>query len=180
MSAYHIATRYSKSLLDLAAEQGKMPEVLEDMKAISANIAENRELYLMLKSPIIASDKKWAIMNKIYTGHASDLTLSFLHIIIRKRREEYVPEIAQSFIDLYNEMHKITTAQLITAVPVDEKTLSQAAEIVKKETGAAEVQIIASINEGLIGGFVLQFNDKLVDVSISRQLSLLKKQFSTN
>ena len=61
MSVSQVASRYAKSLLDLAVEQGKTEIVKADM----ANFHEalkSRELVLLLKSPIIYPDKKLACL----------------------------------------------------------------------------------------------------------------------
>ncbi len=180
MSSYRIATRYAKSLIDLASEKGQLESVYKDIQSLANNVKDNRELLLMLKSPIIHADKKTSVLNKIYSGSFNELSMSFLNIIVRKHREEFLPEIAQSFVDQYNEIHKVAVAQLVTATAVDDKTLAQATDIVKKETGATSVQIETSIDESMIGGFVLKFNNQLVDASIKRQLAELRKQFSLN
>ena len=51
MSEYRIASRYAKSLLDLAVEKKQLEEVNKDMLMFSETVEENRDLLLMLKSP---------------------------------------------------------------------------------------------------------------------------------
>ena len=67
MSVIRIATRYAKSLIDLAIEQGKLEQVNADMSTLGA-AAKNRDLYLFLKSPIIHADKKNAALDAIFKG----------------------------------------------------------------------------------------------------------------
>ena len=55
--SYRIASRYAKSLIDLAIEQGKLDKVLEDMTAF-AEATKVRDFALLLKSPIVKADKK--------------------------------------------------------------------------------------------------------------------------
>jgi len=52
MSVKRIASRYAKSLLDLAKEQNNLEPVFKDMTTLQESV-KNRDLYLMLKSPII-------------------------------------------------------------------------------------------------------------------------------
>ncbi|MBK9455206.1 MAG: F0F1 ATP synthase subunit delta [Bacteroidetes bacterium] len=58
MSSTKLATRYAKSVLDFAKEKGKLSEVLADMRLLNTSIDNNREFYMMLKSPIVNGDKK--------------------------------------------------------------------------------------------------------------------------
>ena len=57
MSVVRIASRYAKSLIDLAVERGQLEEVLGDIQSFQ-KAAENRDLYLLMKSPIINVSKK--------------------------------------------------------------------------------------------------------------------------
>jgi F-type H+-transporting ATPase subunit delta len=49
------ATRYAKSLIDLAIESNQLDAVRNDMKAIEKTCAQNSDFVLFLKSPIIKS-----------------------------------------------------------------------------------------------------------------------------
>ena len=57
MSAQRIASRYARSLIEVAQEKGKLERVLEDIKAFDA-LSKVRDFYLLLKSPVIKADKK--------------------------------------------------------------------------------------------------------------------------
>ncbi len=48
------------------------------------------------------------------------------------------------------------------------------------EKSDATVKLTEEVDEDLIGGFVLEFDDKQFDASIQRQISNLKKEFEVN
>ena len=58
MADIRAASRYVKSLLDLAVEKGVLEEVHDDMKAFKKVLDENRTLLIALRSPIIKHFKK--------------------------------------------------------------------------------------------------------------------------
>ncbi len=58
-----VATRYAKSLFDLANEKNLLEPVSADMKMINATCKANHELVVVLKSPIIKTDKKQSILS---------------------------------------------------------------------------------------------------------------------
>jgi len=92
MSVIRIASRYAKSIIDLATERGELDTVLSDMKGMQEAV-KNRDLYLLFKSPIVKSDKKLSVFNAIFDGKLSNLSSEFFKIIMRKGREQYIPEI---------------------------------------------------------------------------------------
>lgn len=180
MSAKRIADRYAKSLIDLASESGKLDRVLEDINAI-AGALRHRDFYLLLKSPIINADKKSRIFHTLFEGKFDDITVGFFDIILRKGRETYLPEISEAFIDQYNEINKITSVQLTTAIPLgDDKLEVIKSKIVESETTFPNIDLKTKVDPNIIGGFVIEFGDKLYDASVAHQLDLLKKKFSKN
>ena len=180
MSVTRIATRYAKSLIELAVEQGKLEQVNADMHRL-ANAMKNREYYQFLKSPIIHPDKKNAVLEAITKGTVENLTLSFVALLIKKKREEYVPEITAEFIEQYKRFKKITTVTVTTAAPMSDAVLSE----LKKQLLASGItfenlDIVTKINPELIGGFVLEFDNKRYDASVAHKLDELKISFSKN
>jgi F-type H+-transporting ATPase subunit delta len=180
MSAGRIATRYAKSLLDLSIERGKLEDVLQDIKLLNTVIAMNRDFEVMLKSPIIHSDKKEGIINAVFTDKLNRISVEFLDILIRKRREAYLPEITRAFIAQYNSHHRITPLKITTAIELDEALKSQLVEKIKQTADIENVELKAQVDEELLGGFVIQYEDKLYDASVLRNLKLMKKEFEKN
>jgi len=178
MSSYRIASRYAKSLIDLAIEQGKLDIVLEDVEAF-VQATKNRDLALLLKSPIVKSDKKEKILDAIFQGKIDPLTNSFLHIIVRKGRESQLAEIAREFINQYRVIKGISIVNVVSAEPLSEETLSSIRKkLVDSELTHGNIQFKTSVDKNLIGGFVISFEDKLYDASVLHQLDELRKQFS--
>ena len=176
--SYRIASRYAKSLIDLAIEQGKLDIVLEDINAF-VEATKNRDFVLLLKSPIVKSDKKEKVLDAIFKGKINELTGSFLHIIVRKGRESQLAEIAQEFINQYREIKGISTVNIVSAEPLSEDALSAIRQkLVESKLTHQNIEFSTSVDNDLIGGFVISFEDKLYDASVSHQLNELRKQFS--
>ena len=58
MLSPRLASRYAKSILSLAKERGSLEETVKDMRLLEETLDGSKDLRLMLKSPIIPSDKK--------------------------------------------------------------------------------------------------------------------------
>jgi len=175
MSVIRIASRYAKSLLDLAKDQNVMDEVVSDMEGFS-KMVESRDLYLLLKSPIINAGKKAEIFNVLFEGKVNKLTKAFLDISLRKGREGYLPEIATEFLNQYKRMQGISSVKLITASPISDASLETIkAKLLDSDVTDKSVDIETSVDESLIGGFVVQIGDKQIDASVSHKLAQLAK-----
>ncbi|MFN8231469.1 MAG: ATP synthase F1 subunit delta [Bacteroidia bacterium] len=174
-----VASRYAKSLIDLAIETKQLEAVRKDMQLIKNVCTSNGDFVNLLESPIVKTDKKMAIFKTIFDGKISVTTQAFLNIIAIKKREGYIDDIANAFDDLYKLHLNITTVKVETATKLDETTKKQILQVVKsKVTG--EIELVEKTNPELIGGFILKINDTQIDQSVRRKLNDLRKDFSGN
>ena len=80
----------------------------------------NKEFVSVLKSPVISSEKKVAILGAVTKGRIRELTHSFISLLIKKGRELNLPEIANAFMEQYKKYKNIYTVRLTTAHPFRE------------------------------------------------------------
>jgi F-type H+-transporting ATPase subunit delta len=175
-----LAGRYAKSLLDLAIEKGQLDAVYSDMLYLDAAIRSSRELVVLLKSPIVKADKKGKILEAITAGKISVITATFSKLLLNKGREFYLPEIVTAFIAQYKENKGIHTVKLTTAIPVSEELKQELLEKIRVGKNMQHLELNTEVNEALIGGYVLEIGDELVDASIAFDLHNIKKQFQNN
>ena len=179
MEGTRVASRYAKSFIELAMEQGVLEQIYADMKLILETAKASPDLVSLLKSPIINASKKEAILKEVFTGKIDKLTIAYIQLITNKKREEHLIKIAEEFIIQYKEKKKILTAVITTANGIDDITRKKIIEVVKG-VGNHEVVLEEKINKEVIGGFILRVGDKQLDASIARKLINLKNSFKEN
>ena len=180
MKETRVALRYAKSLLSLAEERNILEQVKEDMLTVASVCNENADFIDMLKSPIVKADKKSAVLNQIFQKEVCELSLSFINLVLEKRREAILGAISESFMDLYNELNNIVKATVVTAVSITENIRNQVIAQLKLVTGDAEVIIEERVDASIIGGFVLRVGDLEFNASIANKLQQLKREFVSN
>lgn len=171
--SYRIATRYAKSLIELAQEKGKLEEVRHDMSEMAAIIKSSPELRVFLKSPVVGADKKVAVLNKVF-AKGNEITVRFITLLASKGREGFLQEIAESFGIQYNVLKNITPVKITSAVKLDKTTIDTMLADLKKRENLGEVQLTETIDESLLGGFVLLYGDKQIDSSVRTSLQKLR------
>lgn len=174
-----VAKRYAKSILDLAEEMGVMDAVHIDMKLFAAVCDQNRDLSVLLGNPIIHSYKKLEILRKVFSDKMNKMTLSFFEIVTRKGREKFLEHIAKEYLTQYKVKKGILTAEITTAVGLDETLRKEVYAMIRK-ADTSEVELIEKKDPRLIGGFVLRIGDTQYDASISAELRRLAKDFKSN
>ena len=174
-----LASRYAKSLIDLSSEKGQLEAVQADMLFLQQLSKSNPDVVNVLKSPIIKPEKKQQILAAILDSRVSALTSAFVKLLVAKGREGNLPEIAVEYLRQYNVLKGISKVKITTAVPVDAKVL----DVIKQKAEAGsdkKIELETAVNADLIGGFVLETEDKLFDASVLRDLNDIKKQFAGN
>lgn len=175
-----LAAVYAKSLADLAEEKSQFEQVYQDMEYLKALCAASRDLLLLLKSPVVFADKKQSILTAITNGNITEMTAAFITLLIKKGREKYLPEIAVAFIHIYNDRNSIHQVKVTTAEPLSEPLRKSIEEKLKKDAGFEHIKMDTEVNEDIIGGFILEYNNNLIDASILRDLLDVKRQFERN
>ncbi len=181
MSNQRVAYAYAKSLMELAIERGELEEVYRDFLHLAKMARSNRDLELVMRNPIVSSEKKLNVLKALYKERgATEATMAFFEIICRKGREEVLADIAREFQVQYQLHNSIQVAEVTTTFPLDDKLRAEFSRIVLEISGMKEVKLTEKVNPDLIGGFVLRVNDRQLDESLSSKLRELRVEFSQN
>ncbi len=175
-----LSARYAKSLLDLASEKGELEIIYQDMLTLQQLCKGNPDFVKMISSPVITSDKKLRIVETITSNKISELTAQFIRLLISKTREANIAEIVDAFITQYKKQKNIYTVKLTTAITASEELKNKILSRVRDTSDMQNIELETIVNEKLIGGFILQAGDKLIDASISYDLKEIAKQFENN
>jgi F-type H+-transporting ATPase subunit delta len=175
-----LAGRYAKSLIDLAVERNQLDAIYNDMLFLQSVCRNSREFVTILKSPVITADKKNSILQAISAGKVSELTTAFNKLLVTKGRESVLPEIINAFIEQYKKHKDIFTVKLTTAAPVSDELKQQIIAKIQEQTIMKNIELETAVKEELIGGFVLELGNTLVDASIAYDLNKIRSQFLNN
>lgn len=178
MSEFKVASRYAKSLIDLAQEQGNLEVVKQDMEQFVGTLRANGELQAVLKNPIMKQDKKRNILDALFGDKIHPSIVAFFHIMVRKGRAGILYATAREFIREYNEVKGIVHATVVSATKLSATNLDGLRNVIASEINA-EVVLRNTVDPSLIGGFVVNVGDKQIDASISGKLNKLKRHFET-
>lgn len=181
MSVNRIASRYAKSLIDLAVEQNSLEKIHGDVEHLRRMIHSSKDFNAFLRSPVIQYSRKKKALEALLKDHFEDLTFKFVDLLASKKREAYLPEIADEFIIQYRTLNKISQATIITAGEITPALEAQIkAKLQDATIGYANVEVVTKVDPSLIGGFVIEFEGHVYDVSVKYELEQMRKEFKGN
>jgi F-type H+-transporting ATPase subunit delta len=176
MSGIRAASRYAKAFIDLSIERNALEKAYADMTMIVDFCKENHDFAVFLKSPVIKTAKKQAIITQVLGGLVDKTTADFLQLITAQNREIFLIEIANEFINQYKSKNNILTAVVTSATGIDDSIRKEIIALVK-QVNTTKVILDERINKALIGGLIVRVGDRQVDASIARKLSDLRRTF---
>ena len=178
MSESRAAIRYAKAILDLAVDKTATEAVEKDMRSVVATVSDSAELRQMLSSPVISGTTKKEVLLKVFKGsHA--ISEGLISMLVDNKRVSILNEIALKFIILNEQQKGKDVAYVTTAVPMDAAMEKKILKQVTTITGN-EVTIENTVDESIIGGFVLRVGDLQYDASIANKLNNLKREFTNS
>ncbi len=173
MNESKITVRYAKALFALAKEGNALEAVKNDMVLLGECVHEVPELQFVISSPVIKVSEKIRLFKEVFKASFHELTSSFVTLLLEKRREEYLAGISRYFITLLKSDQGIKSAELITAITLDAKLRDALKKYIAKRFDS-QVDLHESVDEKLIGGFILRVDDQQVDASIASKLERIK------
>ena len=176
MKGNKIAKRYAIALFSLAKNDAELEKLKMDVNLIE-EICKNRDFRAMLGSPVIKPAIKKSIFNEIFEGAIDNQTILYLNMLLENHREGLLLDICWCFTELYNKHKHIVNVFVSSAVKLSDTERNKITQLVKDAT-KCEVILNESINEKLIGGFILRYEDTQVDSSVSTQLLKVKQQLT--
>ena len=178
MAGSRAAIRYAKAVLSIATDQKSTEVVNNDMKLITSTIGKSEDLNHMLQSPVVRSSDKKDVLTSVFKN-ANVVTTNLIDTLISNKRLTILNDVASSYIQLYDQMRGTQVATVTTAVPLTADLKSKVLVKVKELTGK-EAEVENSIDESILGGFILRVGDIQYNASILNKLDKLKREFTLN
>lgn len=177
MSIFRISYRYANSLYQLALEKGIFDKIAADAELVFSTLEMSKELRALLKNPVLKQEKKKELLSKIFESKVGSDIINFINFVIEKNREDILYEIFREFINLKDTKEGILRTQIITASEIDESLKKQIESAIEKKE-KKKVKPKYFVNPDIIGGYIIRYNDIVIDASVKHQLERLREKFS--
>ena len=172
-----IRTRYADALVKYVQETGNGDSVCTQAERLAHVLGEVPDLSRMIAAKDVVSDAKKRELLRTAVGEPMLPELSrFTDLLIANGRIGTLRFILLDFAERYRRSKGIRKARLKVAVPPSEELLTRLAALVKERTGD-EAQIDVEVDPSLIGGFIFDIDDAIIDKSVAHKLELIKIQF---
>lgn len=181
MASNRIARRYARALFEAARQERDFEQIIEDAVAMKELLNRSGELLAVLLNPAVSGKVKMDLVMQIFQDmlKVHPYLLNFVKILMKKHREAVLLDALTEFYTMSRSYQGFVQGELITATRIDDRLKNQIAEVLQKKFGL-KFELEHKVDPSILGGFVIRFEDRLVDASIRRNLEKLKERIIVN
>ena len=169
-----ISDRYASALYDLAAEKKAVDSVLNDLSSLKKILKDNKQLNLVIKSPLITSPDKLNIFeNLLKKINANELTNTFLKVIEKNKRFSNLLSIITQFIKINSHKRGDVLAGITSADELNDDQKNNITNQLKNILGD-KLLLSFDVDKNIIGGLIVSVGSKMIDTSLANKINKLK------
>ena len=170
-----LAGRYAAALYQLAINSKQVDPILQELNLFNELIEENEQLQKLVYSPVFGSDEKSAAITQLLRkAKAKDLVVQFVGTIAKNGRLFAIKEIISAFNKEVEIKRGKVSAEVVSAIPLDEKRIAQIHKSILSISGAKDVSLKMRVDSSLIGGLVIRIGSRMIDTSLKTKLKRLE------
>jgi F-type H+-transporting ATPase subunit delta len=166
-----LAQPYAEALLDLNGKE--LDKTINDLNVISSTLEESLELRKAISNPTLPAPVKKEIIKSIFASNINSTIIKFLMVLCDRGRISYLDDIIGKALEIAYKKASIEVAYVTSSTQL---TASQEEALISKlqsMTGAKQIKVKLTVDENLLGGFIVQVGSKIIDTSIKGQLRKL-------
>ena len=165
---------YAVALFTLSEELNSSEQFLSELKTVSSVFLDNPEYMDFLASPGIPKAERTAAIEEAFSKACLPEIVSFLQLLCERGRITEFYECAKQFEQLFRDSKSIVAATITSVVPLTDDEKQRLVEKLEKTSGK-KVAAKWEIDESILGGIVVEMDDKILDGSLKRRLHEVKE-----
>lgn len=173
MKETRVARRYAHALFNTAVSKNTVDIIASELFQLKTLCDKDKTFIQFLWAPQVLTEHKIAVIKLLFTTRLSQALLSFLFLLIEKRRIEFLRQIADEYEKFLEDYKGLIKAKVVTAVVIDEDFKNRLKEKLENISGK-KIEIIHKIDKSILGGIIVHLNNQVIDRSIRYQLNTLR------
>lgn len=171
-----VSKTYGEALYELALEESKLDDFMEEVKVLLLALEQNPEFSKLMNHPKVGKDEKVEVVENVFGDKLDQEIVGFLRLLVLKDRYNEIEDILEYFLSKVKAEKGIGVAKVTSAQNLTDVQKKQIEEKLLETTSYQQMEMSYETDAALIGGLVIRIGDRVVDSSIQTKLNELKKQ----
>ncbi len=167
---------YADAALGIAAAEGNLSEVQDELFRLGRLLETNDELRSTLTDPHLPVERRAQIVEDLLDGRATRTTVSFVSLLVSSGRITDLPQIAEQLVQRSAASAGETVAEVRSAVALSDEQLRQLTEALSARTNR-RITVRNIVDPTVLGGIVTTIGDSVLDGSVRTRLNQLREAF---
>lgn len=172
-----VAMVYGRALFDAAVELDKIEEIRDEITALDEIFKSQPHYTEIMENPALPVGVKKGLIRDAFEGKVMEQVLSFLFILVDKRRFAHFHGIVKQYLKLLDKRNHMGYGKILSAVPLTDEQIARFEEETGKLMGE-KIMLKNRIDPSLIGGVKIKVDGKLIDASVSGRLKHMKEKLN--
>ena len=168
-----IARNYAETLLELARRANDLEGWGKMIMDVADALDADESLRLFLETPRVSAEAKNELLGKAFQDRMPRLFVRFLQTLVKNRRQALIPDIAEEYRTLLDDVQGRVHAQVTVARESGDAERALIAKELSRVLGK-EVIPHLTVNPAILGGLVVRVGDEVMDGSVRRRLAKLR------
>lgn len=166
--------KYSKALLEVAKERSQLEVILSEVNELT-QLFKEENLASFFETEAYSASAKAQVIDMI-KENASDLMKNFLNTVRANGRLADLSDILAEIKNTADDMFKIADVEVVSSVKLTETQIEKFVALAKSKFDLNEVTIVNTVDEKIVGGFIVNSRGKIIDASVKSQLAKIAKE----
>jgi F-type H+-transporting ATPase subunit delta len=170
-----VARNYAEALFAIAEKHGKQDAFAASLSEVGEMLDAAPQIRAFLETPKVDLAAKKKTLRSAFTGRIDPLVLNFLLVVLEKRRQRLISEIAREFAGILDEKSGRLHVRVTLAHEADAATEQAITKELSRILGRTAIPHI-TVDPKIVGGIVVRFGDSILDGSVRRRLAGLRNR----
>ena len=169
-----IARSYASALFELAERNNDFESFARAFAGVIALLDTDRRTRDFMRTPKIAIETKKHVVQTAFAGRVPPLFLNFLMVVLDKRRQRLLRDMAREYDQLLDDRLGRVNVQVTLAHQPDARELADISAKLMRLTGRSVIPHV-QVEPAILGGIIVRYGDRLLDGSLRRRLVSLRR-----
>jgi len=170
-----VEKRYAEALVDIAVHHGDIDLYQQEFYKIIQVFELQPDYMVFFLNPQITVEAKRDTIKKAFEGEIHLELVSFLLLLLDKRRIGLLGGIFKEFVFLSDKIKNTVNMKIVSAIPLNEQQINEIMSKYVKINNIAYAKVETAIEKELIGGVKVIVGDSVIDGSVKGKLESLRK-----
>lgn len=166
-----LAKAYARALIKSAQKDDSLKRYCEDLRDIAEILASNGELSEILMKPILSSEKRMELLQKLIDkAGVSKIIANLLTVLLQNYRLGYIDQIVRLIEEEIDRREGIIRGEFVCADVIEPGVINRAQDELSRLLGR-KIILSPRIQKEIIGGAIIKIGSLEIDGSVLRRIN---------